>query len=238
MREFNFNNTETIQEVRVHEVAHTFMTQVYVWMCFGLAVTGGLALFTARSERLIMMLFGSGMVPFIIIAVIQLGIVFYVSSRITSLSPTAASALFVLYAALNGVILAPLFIVYTSGSIASTFFVTAGTFGAMSLYGYTTKKDLSGLGSFLIMGLIGLILATIVNIILKNETAMWVITYIGLMIFVLLTAYDTQKIRQMAYELDQNEDVRSSVAVLGALRLYIDFVMIFIYLLRIFGSRD
>jgi len=238
MREFNFNNTETIQEVRVHEVAHTFMTQVYVWMCFGLAVTGGLALFTASSERLFMMLFGRGMVPFFIMAAIQLGIVFYVSSRITKLSPTVASALFVLYAALNGLILAPIFLVYTSGSIASTFFVTAGTFGAMSLYGYTTKKDLSGLGSFLMMGLIGIIIATIVNLFLRNETTMWVITYIGVIVFVLLTAYDTQKIKQMAYELDQNEDLRSSVAVLGALKLYIDFVMIFIYLLRIFGSRD
>ena len=237
MAEYNFNRTETLQESRTHEIAHSFMTQVYVWMSFGLAVTGGLSLYAANSEALLRMLFGNGMMPFWIIVIIQLGIVFYISSRVAKLSPTMASGLFVVYAALNGVILAPIFLIYTSESIASTFFVTAGTFGAMSLYGYTTKRDLSGLGSFLIMGLIGVIIATIVNIWLRNQTVMWVVTYIAVIVFVLLTAYDTQKIKRMAYELEQNEDLRASVAVLGALSLYLDFINLFIHLLRIFGKE-
>ncbi|MCL1875630.1 MAG: Bax inhibitor-1/YccA family protein [Synergistaceae bacterium] len=237
MANFNFNSAETIQETRAHEIANSFMAQVYVWMSFGLAVTGGLAWYAANSEGLLRLLFGSGTAPFIIIVVVQLGIVFYLSARVHTLSPTAASGLFVLYAALNGVILAPVFFIYTSESIASTFFVTAGTFGAMSLYGYTTKRDLSNLSGFLMMGLIGLILASVVNIWLKSEVTMWVITYIAIIVFVLLTAYDTQKIKKMAYELDQNEDLRSSVAVLGALSLYLDFVVLFIHLLRILGKQ-
>ncbi|MCL2768291.1 MAG: Bax inhibitor-1/YccA family protein [Synergistaceae bacterium] len=235
MSEFNFNNTETVQEARVHEIAHSFMSQVYVWMSFGLAVTGGLSWYVANSTGLINALFGNGMAPFWIIVIIQLGIVLFLSSRVAGLSPTVASGLFVLYAALNGVIMAPIFLLYMSESIASTFFVTAGTFGAMSLYGYTTKRDLSSLRGFLLMGLIGIIIATIANIWLRNQTVMWVVTYIAVIVFVLLTAYDTQKIKQMAYELDQNEELRSSVAVLGALRLYLDFVNLFIHLLRIFG---
>ena len=233
---YNFSN-ESIQETRAHEIANSFLSQVYVWMCFGLAVTGGISWYAANSLWLIKMLFGSGSAPFLIIVIIQLGIVYYLSTRVTSLSPTAASGLFVIYAAINGIIIAPIFLIYTRESIASTFFITAGTFGAMSLYGYMTKKDLSGLRSFLIMGLIGLIIASVVNIWLKNQTMMWVVTYIGVIVFVLLTAYDTQKIKQMAYNLDQNEELRSSVAVLGALSLYLDFINLFIYLLRILGRR-
>ena len=233
---YNFNN-ESIQETRVHEIANSFMSQVYVWMCFGLAVTGGLSWYAANSQWLLRMMFGNGMAPFWIIVVIQFGIVFFLSARVTKLSPTVASGLFVIYASLNGIILAPIFLIYTSQSIASTFFVTAGTFGAMSLYGYTTKKDLSGLRSFLIMGLIGIIIASIVNIWLRNQTMMWVVTYIAVIVFVLLTAYDTQKIKQMAYNLDQNEELRSSVAVLGALSLYLDFINLFIHLLRIIGKN-
>jgi FtsH-binding integral membrane protein len=237
MKDYNFTNTETIQETRAHEIANSFMAKVYVCMSFGLAVTGGLAWYTANSIGLIRMLFGSGMAPFVAIVIIQFGIVFYLSSRVATLNPTAASGLFVLYAALNGLIIAPIFIIYTSESIASTFFITAGTFGAMSLYGFTTKRDLSGLGSFLMMGLIGIIIATIANIWLKNESVMWVVNYIAIFVFVLLTAYDTQKIKRMAYELEQNEDLRSSVAILGALSLYLDFINLFIRLLIIIGNR-
>jgi FtsH-binding integral membrane protein len=135
-------------------------------------VTGGLAWYAANSAWFIETLFGGGMVPLIIIVVIQVGIVFYLSARVASLNPSIASGLYVLYAALNGVILAPLFIVYTSESIASTFFVTAGTFGAMSLYGYTTKRDLSSLRGFLLMGLVGIIIASLVNIWLRSEATM------------------------------------------------------------------
>ena len=237
MADFKFNSAETLQETRAHEIAHSFMSQVYVWMSFGLAVTGGLAWYAVNSPGLLRTLFGGGMAPFFIIVVIQLGIVFYLSSRVMKLSPTVASGLFVLYAALNGVIFAPLFMIYTSESIASTFFVTAGTFGAMSLYGYTTKRDLSNLRGFLMMGLIGIIIATLANIWLRNQTVMWVVTYIAVIVFVLLTAYDTQRIKRMAYELDQNEDLRSSVAVLGALSLYLNFINLFIHLLRIFGRE-
>jgi FtsH-binding integral membrane protein len=237
MNNFSFSNTETINDERANAIARSFLAQVYACMSFGLAVTGGLAWYTANSAWIMNMLFGGGTAPLLIMIILQLGIVFYLSSRITALSPTTASAFFVLYAAFNGLIFAPIFLVYTHESIASTFFVTAGTFGAMSLYGYTTKRDLSGMGSFLMMGLMGIILATLVNIFLKSEAVMWVVTYITIIVFVLLTAYDTQKIKQMAYQLDQNEDLRASMAVLGALKLYLDFVILFINLLRIFGRQ-
>ena len=236
MNEYNFNN-ETIQQTRAHEIANAFMTQVYVWMCFGLAVTGGIAWYTANSEVLISTLFGNGRTLFYIIVAIQFGIIIYFGNKVASLSPTVASGLLVVYAALNGIILAPIFIIYAHESIASIFFVTAGTFGAMSLYGYTTKRDLSSLRGFLMMGLIGLLIASFVNLWLESVATMWVISYVAVFVFVLLTAYDTQKIKRMAYELDQNENLRSSMAVLGALSIYIDFVAIFIHLLILFGKR-
>ena len=228
---------DSIHASRVEIAVSEFMTQVYVWMGFGLAITGGLSWYTINSKPFMNMLFGHGMGPFWVLAIVQLGIVFFLSAKVASLSPTVASGLFVLYAALNGILLAPLFMVYTQQSVASAFFVTAGTFGAMSLYGYTTKRDLSSWGSFLMMGLIGIIIASIVNMWMRNEMMMWVISYIAVFVFVGLTAYDTQKIKNLARNLGKDEDLRSSMAILGALTLYLDFVNLFIHILRIMGKR-
>lgn len=168
----------------------------------------------------------------------QLGLVFVLSGMVQKLSAAAATSLFMLYSALTGLTLASIFIVYTYSSIASTFVVTAGMFGAMSLYGYTTKRDLSGIGSMMFMGLIGIILASLVNIWLKSPALTWVITYAGVIIFVGLTAYDTQKLKAMGEQLNpEDKDNFRKYSILGALTLYLDFINLFLMLLRIFGNR-
>lgn len=228
---------DSINESRMEIAVAEFMTQVYVWMGFGLAVTGGLSWYVVNSRPLMQMLLGNGMAPFWVLTIVQLGIVFFLSAKVASLNPTVASGLFVLYAALNGLLLAPIFMIYTDESIATAFFITGGTFGAMSLYGYTTKRDLSNLGSFLMMGLVGIIIASIVNMWMQSEKMMWVISYIAVFVFVGLTAYDTQKIKALARDLGKDEDLRANMAVIGALKLYLDFVNLFLYILRILGKR-
>lgn len=149
-------------------------------------------------------------------------------------SPTL---MFIAYSILNGATLASIFLLYTASSIASTFFVTAGTFGAMALFGYFTKRDLSGIGNMGYMALIGIIIATVVNLFLRSETMMWVITYIGVLVFVALTAYDTQKIKKMVMNAEVVDESTQKIALLGSLTLYLDFINLFLYLLRILGSR-
>lgn len=211
------------------------MTQVYAWMTAGLLVTGAIAMFVAGVPALVMAIFGS---PFLFFGLIiaQLVMVWFLSARVMSLAPGVATALFLGYAALNGLVFSMIFLAYTAASIASTFFITAGTFGAMSAYGYLTKRDLSGMGGFLFMALIGLILASVVNIFWANSTLYWIITYAGVLIFVLLTAYDTQKIRRMTERVSDEHGERR-VAIYGALTLYLDFINLFLYLLRILGNR-
>jgi len=160
-----------------------------------------------------------------------------ISAAINRMSSATATLLFVLYSALNGVTFAAIFMIYTRSSIASTFLVTAGTFGAMSLYGYVTKKDLTGFGSFLFMGLIGIVIASVVNIFLQSEMIYWVTTYIGVFVFVGLTAYDTQKIKKIGEAGFANGEDQQKAAILGALRLYLDFINLFLMLLRIMGGR-
>jgi FtsH-binding integral membrane protein len=159
------------------------------------------------------------------------------SKNITNISSNMAIGLFMLYSALNGLTLSAILLVYTASSIASTFFITAGTFGAMSIYGYFTKKDLTSWGNLLFMALIGLIVASIVNIFWASSTMYWIITYAGVLIFVGLTAYDTQKIKNMSLELDAESEEGRKGAIMGALALYLDFINLFILLLRIFGDR-
>jgi FtsH-binding integral membrane protein len=171
-----------------------------------------------------------------VVALAPLGIVMYMSFGINSMSSSRAQTVFWIFAALMGASLSSIFVVYTGTSISRVFFITAGTFGAMSLYGYTTKKDLTSLGSFLIMGLIGILIASIVNIFLKSSAMYFVISVLGVLIFVGLTAYDTQKIKNMYLESDGNE-VMSKKAIMGALTLYLDFINLFIMLLRLFGQR-
>lgn len=222
-------NTKTLALVQ------SFFMQVYGWMTSGLLATGILAYYTAHSPWLLSVIFGSKLV-FYGLLLANLGIVFVLSRSIQSLSSTAASFLFFVYASLNGLTLASIFLLYTYSSIANVFFITAGTFGAMSVYGYLTKADLSRWGSILFMSVIGLVIATLVNVFLQSSTLMWLLTYAGVLIFVALTAYDTQRLKEMAYSLDDEEMV-GKFAVLGALTLYLDFINLFLYLLRIFGKR-
>jgi FtsH-binding integral membrane protein len=211
------------------------MNRVYAWMTAGLLVTGAVASFVAASNTLVSLIFGNP-IMFFGLFIVQIVAVIGLSAGINRLSPAVATAIFMGYAALNGLTMAAVFLAYTQASIASTFFVTAGTFGAMSLYGYTTKRDLSSVGQFAIMALIGLLIASVVNIFLRSTALYWVLTYAGVLIFVALTAWDTQKIKRLAAQVE-DETSAGRVAVLGALTLYLDFINLFIYLLRILGVR-
>ena len=228
---------ESIQATKTRELVATFMTQVYVWMSFGLVVTGGIAWYVASSEVIMETLKNNG-IALLLLIVAQFGLVLYLSARAATLSPAVASGFFVLYAALTGITLAPIFLLYTSESIASAFLVTGGMFGGMSLYGRVTKRDLSGMGSLMVMALWGIIIASVVNWFLRSDSLMWALTYISVVVFVGLTAYNTQRIKNMALQLDSgNEDLRGSMAVVGALILYLNFLNLFLSILRIMGRR-
>ena len=217
----------------------TVLQQVYAWMAGGLTITGLVALWAAQSSFFLNLLARNpGMMFGLIIA--QLVVVLGLSFGIGRMSATVAMGAFVLYAALNGLTMSVIFLIYTAESIGATFLVTAGMFAGISLYGYTTKRDLSGMGSFLVMALIGVILASLVNFFLKSTALYWVITYVGILVFVGLTAYDTQKIKRMSATLDGNNDtlMLKRVVIMGALTLYLDFVNMFLFLLRIFGRRN
>lgn len=168
----------------------------------------------------------------------EIVLVLILSAAINRLSFSTATLLFILYSVVNGVTLSSIFVVYTQGSIASTFFITAGMFGGLALYGSVTKKDLSGMGRFLFMTLIGLIIASIVNIFMHSEMLYWITTFVGVLVFAGLTAWDAQKIQQMALMADDVNESTQKMALLGALTLYLDFINLFLYLLRIFGKRN
>ncbi|WP_392565610.1 Bax inhibitor-1/YccA family protein [Utexia brackfieldae] len=212
----------------------TYMNQVYGWMSVGLLLTGLVAWYASGNMALLQMLY-KGMW---VLLIAQLGLVFVLSGMINKLSGATATALFMIYSILTGLTFSIYFLVYTGESIASTFFITTGMFAAISVYGYTTKRDLSGLGSFLFMGLIGIVIASIVNLFLKSEAVMWAITYIGVFVFAGLTAFDTQKLKALGENLstDDSNAFRRYV-ILGALTLYLDFINLFIFLLRILGNR-
>jgi FtsH-binding integral membrane protein len=214
----------------------SIISQVYAWMTAGLLVTGAVAAYTAQSQWLLQLIFGN---PFGIwvLFIAQIAMVIGLSAGIGRLAPATATALFIAYAALNGLTMASIFLVYTRTSIASTFFITASTFGVMSLYGYTTKRDLTKMGSLLFMALIGLILASLVNFFLKSTALYWIITYAGVLIFVGLIAWDTQKIKRLSTQATDETSARR-IAILGSLMLYLDFINLFLFLLRIFGRRD
>ena len=222
-------------ELSLSRYVASVMRRVYGKMFLGLLVTAITSLLVLTNETL-MTLFLSSRITFFVLAIAELGLVFYLSARIDKLQPATATALFYLYAVLNGVTLTPIFLIYTGSSIALTFGITSVTFGAMCLYGYVTKQDLSKMGAILFMALIGLILCTIVNLFLHSSTMDWIISLAGVAIFVGLTAWDTQNIKRMAEVADPGQT--GKIATLGALSLYLDFINLFIYLLRIFGSRD
>lgn len=214
------------------------MRSVYLWMVFALVITGLTAAYIANSPAYISALVNNPMLFYGVI-IAELAVVFILSGRIHKMSFLTASLMFIFYSLLTGVSLSTIFLAYTESSIATTFLITAGTFGTMSLVGFVTKKDLSKLGGILFMALIGLIIATVVNIFLVSDTLGWIINYVGVLIFVGLTAYDTQKIKQMMreYGTDINEQTQK-MALMGSLSLYLDFINMFLYLLRIFGNRD
>ena len=214
----------------------TFITKVYGWMGGALLLTGIVAFFTAASPVLFEAIIGNRII-FYALLFGELGLVWYVTSRIDTLSGVTATTLFLLYSVLNGLTLSVIFLAYTASSIGSTFFVTAATFGVMSLYGYTTKRDLTSLGNLLFMALVGLIIASVVNIFLGSEMIYWITTYAGILIFVGLTAYDTQKIKAMALADFGTEENVQKGALMGALSLYLDFINLFLFLLRLFGRR-
>ena len=210
---------------------------VYVWMALALAITGFVALYVAKSYTLLNAMAENNFL-FWGMLIAEVGLVMYLSARIHRISFSTATILFIVYSVLNGVTMSILFMVYTMSSIATTFFVTAGTFGATALYGYVTKKDLTRIGNLCIMGVIGLIIASLVNLFLQNSMMDLIISYIGVLLFVGLTAYDSQKIKQLLSDdsIEINETTQK-IALMGSLTLYLDFINLFIYLLRILGDR-
>lgn len=216
-----------------------YMRQVYGWMTAGLALTSIVAYAVASSPSIQMSIFGNMLVPIVLI-VAQFGLVIALSAAIHKMSASTATGLFLLYSVLTGLTLSSIFVVYPIGSIANAFLSTTGLFLAMTVYGTVTKRDLTGMGSFLMMGLIGIIIASLVNFFLKSSMMDFVISCIGVIIFTGLTAYDTQKLRAfgMGAPLEDGTAVRRG-AILGALTLYLDFINLFLMLLRLFGgNRD
>ena len=219
------------------EASQRFMVKVYGWMCFALAVTGFVSLFIVHFEPL-MNFFVTHTGVFIFLLIAEVLLVGVLSARVQKMSLFACTLIFLIYSILNGITLAPLFLVYTSSSIASTFFIVSGTFAAMSLFGYFTKQDLTKWGNILIMALIGLIIATLVNLFIHSSWIYWLTTYAGVFIFIGLIAYDTQKLKEMSAVTLENTEEGSKMTIMGALTLYLDFINLFIYLLRIFGKRN
>jgi uncharacterized protein len=212
-----------------------FFNAVYAWMSAGLAITALVAYSVATVPSLRQWV-SSG--PVLIVAFIaELGLVFAISGAINRIGVAVATAMFILYSALNGIMLSGLVWHYTTASLGGTFVITAGVFGAMSLYGYTTKRDLTRIGSLLFMALIGLVLATFVNIFWHSPLLYWGITYAGVLIFVGLTAYDTQRLRELATQTMGDSRMASRIAVVGSLMLYLDFINLFLLLLRLMGNR-
>ncbi|PYM16114.1 MAG: hypothetical protein DMD81_13395 [Candidatus Rokuibacteriota bacterium] len=212
-----------------------FLWKVYAWMAIGLGITAVVAFVVASSPEMLRVLVGNRLVFFGLV-IAELGLVFYLSARATQMAPSSAAGLFALYSALNGVTLSVVLIAYTGESVATTFVVTAGMFGALAFFGSTTKRSLAGAGQFFMMGLVGLILASIVGIFWHNDALQFLISVVGVIVFTGLTAYDAQRLKQMALALPEGE--AGSYAIVGALALYLDFVNLFLMLLRFTGRRD
>lgn len=235
--EYNVNNMTPppYGGVSVREQTNSVMKRVYVRMTIGLLVSAFVALGVASSQSLLYFFAGNQFV-FWGMWIAMLAMAFIIPARLTKMSSGAVLGCFILFSALMGASLAPIFVVYKIGSIVATFFVTSGTFGAMSVYGYFTKTDLSKMGSYLIMALIGLIIASVVNIFWANSTLYWIVTYAGVLIFVGLTAWDTQQVKRLAAA-NLEPSMADKLATMGAMNLYLDFINLFLYLLRILGDR-
>lgn len=236
MNNYNFYSDGNGQQTVVYtQSVAKVMRSVYLRMFLGLLATAFTAMFVASQESLMLAIFGNK-IFFWGLIIAEFACVIGISGAINKISTAMAVLLFFGYAIINGVTLASIFWVFKISTIAQTFFITAGVFGAMSAYGYLTRADLSKFGAFLFMALIGLIITSVVNIFMGSETLDWVISLVGVGIFIGLTAWDTQKIKMMVMQ--SNGYNVGKIATLGALSLYLDFINLFLYLLRIFGSRD
>lgn len=230
-------DSQTItQNIPVAEAQQAFITKVYGWMCTALLTTALVSWYVVTTPSIMQAIFSNQMLFFGLI-IGELALVIGLSAAINKLSGMAATALFFVYAALNGATLSVIFIAYTMESVTSAFLVTAGTFGIMSFYGYVTKRDLTSWGNLLFMGLIGLIIASVVNMFVASTFLYKIITYTGVLIFVGLTAYDTQKIKKMGAQMQAGTETERKGAIMGALRLYLDFINLFLMILRLMGRR-
>jgi FtsH-binding integral membrane protein len=235
MNEFPFVGDQRQAAIEAEQAR--FITKVYGWMSLALAITGAIAYATASSPFILQMIYGNKLVFWGLI-IGELLLVGYLSAAVMRMSAATATFVFLMYAMLNGLTLSGIFIIYTGTSIVGTFLITAGTFAAMSLYGYFTKQDLTRAGNLLFMALIGLVIASVVNIFLRSPMMYWIITYAGILIFVGLTAYDTQKIKEMNIIGNEGTEEDHKEAIMGALTLYLDFINLFLYLLRLFGRSN
>jgi len=235
--DFELKNLSVDEQLSMSSAFPVLMRKVYVWMTLALVITGFTAYGVATSPGVLQLIFGNKILFWGMI-IAELALVIGVSAAINRLSLTMATLMFILYSVINGALFSSIFLIYTASSIATVFFITAGTFGVMALIGYTTKTDLTSIGKYLFMALIGLIIATLVNMFIKSEGFTYILSYIGVLIFVGLTAYDSQKIKQMLLQAPDAGEGAQKLALLGALTLYLDFINLFIYLLRIFGRRE
>lgn len=237
--ELNFGQTMSRdRELSMSQAFPILMRKVYVWMAFALVITGVCAFGVADSPGIITAIYSNQVILWGLV-IAELALVIGITAAINKLSLTTATLLFILYSAINGVMLSSIFLVYTASSIASVFFITAGTFAVMAFIGYTTKTDLTSMGKILLMALIGLIIASLVNVFfVKSSGFDLILSYVGVLVFVGLTAYDSQKIKQMLQMAPDAGEGAQKLALLGALSLYLDFINLFIYLLRIMGRRE
>lgn len=218
------------------ELQLQFILKVFGWMAIGLLLTGMMAWLTVHSQAMLEFIFGNRLVYFGLI-IAQLGSVAWLSARVQAMSATAVTAIFTAYSIMTGMTLASVFLVYTAASIQTTFFISAATFGTMFAYGAVTKNDLTSVGSFMTMGLIGVIIASFANLLLKSEAIYWITSYAGILVFTCLTAYDAQKIKAMSVVSLQGSEAEQKGAIMGALCLYLDFINLFLLMLRFFGRR-
>lgn len=235
--ELNFETMTRERELSMSAAFPILMRKVYVWMTLAMILTGVTAYGVANSPGILMALY-SNQILFWGLIIVEFALVIGITAAINKLSLTTATLMFVLYSVINGAMLSSIFMLYTMSSITSVFFITAGTFAVMAFIGYTTKTDLTSMGKILIMALIGIIIATVVNIFLKSSGLEMILSYLGVLVFVGLTAYDSQKIKQMLLMAPDAGEGAQKLALLGALTLYLDFINLFIYLLRIFGRRE
>jgi FtsH-binding integral membrane protein len=228
----------TMGNALTKEEQNTLLRSVYNWMTLGLFISGLTAYWVAASPAMQQMIFGNSITVWVLFLA-ELGLVFTLSGAIQRLSSGTAATLFLVFSFINGLTLSSIFLIYTMSSIASTFFITAITFGVVSLYGYVTKADLTSLGKYLFMALIGLIIASVVNIFMHSSTLNWIVSFAGIIIFTGLTAWDTQKIKRLGEQMiDRESENFKKLAILGSLTLYLDFVNLFLFMLNFMGRRD